>query len=59
MKLNSLKQMHRFIDRDNCSYRKPMDNVDHVTRSLLGPLFMNIFPQSTEVTLRIWVWPVE
>lgn len=28
MKLYTLKQMHRYIYRDNCLYRRNMDNID-------------------------------
>lgn len=41
-----LKQMQRYISREDCLYRRPMHNIDRYTRSLLGPLFINIFPNS-------------
>lgn len=47
IKLNALKQMHRFIYRDGCPYKKSLINIDYVARSLLGPLFINIRPRSS------------
>lgn len=47
IKLNTLKQMYRFIKRESCNYCKTLQNVDRVTRANLGPMFVNIFPNST------------
>lgn len=47
MKLNTLKQMHRFINRDFCPYRSSTHGIDRVTRSILGTTFVNIFPNSS------------
>lgn len=46
IKLNILKQMHRYINREDCLYKRQMNNIDRYTRSLLGPTFINVFPNS-------------
>lgn len=34
--------MHSLIHRDNCPYRKSIDNMEHVTTSLHGPVFEHL-----------------
>lgn len=41
MKLYTLKQMHRYIYRDNCLYRRNMDNIDIISPSKNVILSMN------------------
>lgn len=47
IQLNILQQMHRFIYRPNCPYKKNLNLIDCYTRSLLVPSFVNIYPCST------------